>query len=375
MPRRETVSLPVIAPGNQRSLTAFHYGKPGARPKAYIQASLHADELPGMMCAAHLRPLLDAAEAEGRIQGEIILVPVANPIGLAQTLNGHHMGRFAFEEPGTNFNREWPHLAVGAAEHLGDASPTPDAVRQALKASVEDLPDLTENNAMRKQLLRWSIDSDYVLDMHCDQEALAHIYGLTEQSDDVSDLSAWIDAPILLMEELASGLAFDACNSAPWQELRDILGNADIPAACFAVTVEFRGQSDVTDAFGAADARGVFGFLTARGLISGDGGERQASPGKMAPLEATDVLKSPCGGLLAWKTALGATVAVGEVVCEVIDPLADDPTKARTPIISQAAGVLFSREMERLAHPGRSVGKVFGQEPLAHRTVGALLEN
>ena len=77
------------APGTQRELVSLHYGRPGSGPKVYIQASLHADELPGMLTAHHLRQQLDRLEAEGRIQGEIVLVPMANPIGLSQWLAGN----------------------------------------------------------------------------------------------------------------------------------------------------------------------------------------------------------------------------------------------------------------------------------------------
>lgn len=375
MPTTVTVDLPSPAPGTRRTLTAVRYGAPGARPKAYIQASLHADELPGMMCAHHLRPLLDAAEADGQIVGEIILVPVANPIGLAQTLAGNHLGRFAFEDPGTNFNRAWPELGAAAAAHLGQTPPTVETVRQALRAAVADLADATENDVMRKALLTWSIDSDIVLDMHCDLDAMAHIYGLSEQTASVESLSARIDAPVLLMEDLASGGAFDAANSGPWQDLRVRLDAPDLPAACFAVTVEFRGQQDVSDEQGASDARGIFEFLQEQGLIVGQPGPAPHSVGTTGPLEATDVLKAPVAGLIAWKRALGDTVAAGDVVAEIIDPLADDPAQARTPVVTQATGLFFTRAIDRLARPGASIGKVFGQEPLAHRTPGALLEN
>ena len=69
--------------GSRKNLVSFHYGTPGARPKVYIQASLHAEELPGMLVAHHLRSLLDRAEAAGALAGEVVLVPAANPIGVA----------------------------------------------------------------------------------------------------------------------------------------------------------------------------------------------------------------------------------------------------------------------------------------------------
>lgn len=72
-------------PGIARQLHSFHFGPRGAG-KVYIQASLHADELPGMLVAWHLKQRLGELEQQGRLRREIILVPVANPVGLEQVL-------------------------------------------------------------------------------------------------------------------------------------------------------------------------------------------------------------------------------------------------------------------------------------------------
>ena len=55
---KTVVSLPLPTQhlGTTRSITVHRYGSPAARPKAYIQAGLHADEIPGMLCAHHLPP-------------------------------------------------------------------------------------------------------------------------------------------------------------------------------------------------------------------------------------------------------------------------------------------------------------------------------
>lgn len=111
------IELPSPAPGTRRMLRVHRYGPPGARPKAYFQAALHADEIPGLLVAQHLLLGLQQAQAEGRISGEVVVVPVANPIGLGQHLNGRLLGRFDFESTG-NFNRGFPDLAAVAAERL-----------------------------------------------------------------------------------------------------------------------------------------------------------------------------------------------------------------------------------------------------------------
>ena len=62
----QTLNHPLISPtlGTARSLTSFHYGPSGGQ-KVYIQSSLHADELPGMLVSciaatrcAHMRRAL-----------------------------------------------------------------------------------------------------------------------------------------------------------------------------------------------------------------------------------------------------------------------------------------------------------------------------
>ncbi len=47
------VALIPMSPGTARSLTVHRFGAPGARPKAYLQAGVHADEIPGLLVLHH----------------------------------------------------------------------------------------------------------------------------------------------------------------------------------------------------------------------------------------------------------------------------------------------------------------------------------
>ncbi len=158
--------------GSHRTLTSFHFGAPGRGKKIYIQASLHAEELPGMLVAYHLRPMLEAAEAAGQIAGQIILVPVANPIGLAQRLDHKPMGRFELNTS-ENFNRHYPDLAAAVMPNvkgkLGtDGAANVATVRQAMASYLQQWAPATELQSMRKTLLTLAHDADIVLDLHCD---------------------------------------------------------------------------------------------------------------------------------------------------------------------------------------------------------------
>ena len=103
--------------GTAREIVSFHYGdgKPGQ--KIYLQASLHADELPGMLLLHHLRNRFAALELAGKIHGEIVVVPVANPVGLAQTMLHSQVGRFELAT-GENFNRHYQAMVPAIVDRV-----------------------------------------------------------------------------------------------------------------------------------------------------------------------------------------------------------------------------------------------------------------
>ena len=55
--------------GTEREIVSFHYGSEKSGQKIYIQASLHADELPGMLVAHHLRLRFAEIELANKIHG------------------------------------------------------------------------------------------------------------------------------------------------------------------------------------------------------------------------------------------------------------------------------------------------------------------
>jgi len=375
----ETIKLVSPSPGTTRALKVHRYGTSGAGPKAYFQAALHADEYPGLLVANHLIALLDAADAGGSINGEIVVVPIANPIGLGQNLNGMHVGRYEFSGGG-NFNRSWPDLSDAAYQAVkGKLGPNEEenvaVIRQALAAVVADLNVVTEFDGLRKALLSLSITADMVFDLHCDNESLMHVYSSIRHRDLVTELACDLAAPVILLESDPGGAPFDEANAGVWWKLKEKTGgDYPIPAPCFGVTVELRGRNDVYDDLAARDAAALFRYLQRRGVIAGDPGPLPKALGEATPLEGTDVIRAPAAGIVAYRKNLGDQVEAGDVIAEMIDLMADDPGQARTPIISKASGLFFARMNEKLVRPGAEICKVAGKEPLEHRKAGGLLE-
>jgi hypothetical protein len=374
--RISRLQAPITSPGTLSTLSVVHYGTPGARPKAYLQGSLHADEIPGMLVLEHLLRLLDAAAA--RIVGEVVVVPVANPLGLAQQISGRVLGRYALTGAG-NYNRLFPDLAEAAAVRLthalgSDPQANVAAVRTALRTALAAVPAHDETQWLRHTLLGLALDADIVLDLHCDCEALLHVYTGTPLWPGAADLSAQLGSHATLLAEASGGHPFDEAVAAPWWVLAARFAGHPIPPACLAATVELRGVMDVGDDLAGADARNLLAFLTRRGVLAGDAGALPEARCDATLLEAVDMVRAPVSGVVSRLVSVGARVEAGEVVAEIADPLALDAKQGqRVRVVSAASGVVFARTDQRIARCGEVLVKVAGREPLAHRRGAALL--
>ena len=351
--------------GSQRRLTAFSYGSEGTGPKVYLQAGLHADEMPGVLILQHLLPLLDAAEARGGIAGRIILVPVANPIGLAQWQFGRPLGRQDAESM-KNFNRFYPELDRLAGERLeGRLTASPDQnralIRAAFRAALAAETGRSDGEELRIALLSWSCDADYVLDLHCDHQAVMHLYASPARPDDTSALCRAVGARIALIQDVSGGNAFDEAHTVPWLRLRDRFGDRHpIPSGCFSATLEYRGQFDVSDELAAADARNLMAFLSHVGVVT-DWPDSPAHPdAQHLPLAGAAEVFAPAGGVVTWACPPGAEVAQGAVIGHVTDPVA----RTRHALTSPTDGVLFRQELWRSCLRGQGLAHVAGKKLL-----------
>jgi uncharacterized protein len=375
----ERIDLGSPSLGSTRHLVVHHYGRRGTRPKAYLQASLHADEIPPMLVQHHLIRLLDAADKAGTIRGEIVVVPVANPIGSGQVVNTTLAGRYD-TAGGGNFNRHWPDLFVGLEERVkgklgSDAAANVAVLRRAIGEGLAEMTGASQLTRKRLALARLAHDADFVFDLHCDSESLLHLYLSTVHWPEAADLSAEIGSRATMLCEDSGAASFDETFILPWTKLAAVLGaKYPIPAACLGATIEYRGQGDVSDALAEPDARALFRFFQRRGLIAGDPGPLPPALCEATRLEAVDVIRVEAPGVMAYRVELGEQVKKGQIIADLVDPMADDPSTARTPIATQADGLVLTRQYQKLVRPGDGIAKVVGREPLAYRK-GMLLED
>ena len=364
---------PLLSPslGSHKTLTSFHFGAPGSNTtglKVYIQASLHAEELPGMLTAHHLRSLLESAEADGLLRGEVVLVPVANPIGLAQRLDHKPMGRFELDTS-ENFNRNYPDLATAISAQvlpaLGhDAAANVRTVRAAIGQYLQDWKATTELQSLRRTLMQLAHDADYFLDLHCDCEGVLHFYCEEPCWPQLQALSRFLGSEATLIAKNSGGGPIDECLSGVWWQLAAQLraqGNsAPLPQGCCSTTIELRGELDVSHAWARSDAQAIGHFLQHICVLHMD--EKPTVPAPRCaptPLAGSETLRASGPGVLVFAAEPGQHMQPGDLVAEVIDPINNTTQR----VVAGVAGVLYARIRDRYVTAGCEIGKIAGATP------------
>jgi uncharacterized protein len=359
-------SIPLLSPavGTHRELTVFRFGPAQSEEKIYIQASLHADETPAMLAAVLLKRRLVELEAKGALAAQIVLVPVANPIGLSQYVLGQFVGRFELGS-GRNFNRHFlPFNAVidRAKESLGaDPLENRRIVRQLMHDELELHTPVNEFESLQHELLKLSFDADIVIDLHCSQEAAMHLYTNETGWAEFEPLARYLGSCASMLANDSGGQSFDEAHSLFWWQLQQALPSSKpVRTGTVAVTVECRGQRDVSYDVAQQDADALIDYLTRRGALRGEPKALPALLMPATPLAGSEQLYAPASGILVHRAEIGATVRAGEPLFDIIDPLTD----ATTTVVSRNEGVLYMRRAIRFVTAGAPLGRVTGTEPL-----------
>lgn len=357
---------PLISPvlGTQRHIDSFHFGSANKGKKIYIQASLHADELPGMLVAWKLKQRLIALEEQGYIKGEIVLVPMANPIGQNQHLMDVHLGRYELET-GQNFNRGYfdtfEEVVSRVEGKLGDdQEENKKLVRSTLREIMADWKVETEIHSQQKVLQSLSCDADIIIDMHCDFEAVQHIYSTYYSWGSIAPLAHYLNSKANLLADETGGKPFDSAFDMVWERLQAHFGDI-IPKGCQSITLELRGQADVYHGESDEDANALINYLRYLNIIT----DRPADilinePTPATDLAAVEPLKSNMGGVLVLCTEVGESVKTGQLIAEVINPITDEIQQIR----ASQPGLLFSRSLRRTATAGMLVAHVAGEKTI-----------
>lgn len=358
-------SHPLLSPaiGTHRELVSFHFGAARSREKIYIQASLHADETPAMLTTLLLKRRLLELERQGALNAEVVLVPVANPVGLAQYVLGQFVGRFDLAS-GKNFNRhffQFPKLVAQAREALG---PNPaENVRIIRRLIAEELAahkPLSEFESLQLSLLKLSFDADVVIDLHCSLEAAMHLYTSEAAWPQFEPLARYLGAQASLLATNSGGEAFDETHSLLWWRLQqEMPADKPVPNGAIAVTVECRGQRDVSYEAAQHDADAILDYLAWRKAVALEAKPLPPLPTAATPLAGSEQFYAPVSGILVHRAKIGDKISVGQPLFDIVDPLTDETTT----LTSNTEGVFYMRRAIRFVTAGAPLGRVTGARP------------
>jgi len=328
-------------------------GSDDGAPSAYLQAALHAGELPGVVAIHYLMPMLRKAEEEGRIRGAITVVPAANPIGRQQHVLGDLQGRFHVGTR-TNFNRGFP---------------LPANLAEAEAAKAETL-DHSIDDRLKRRLLGLSWGHDIVLDLHCDDEGVPYFYVPEQLWPAMADVASAMGVEAVVVWDKDTDGTFEGASLSPYLGEPAEIARFDRRAI---TTVEFRGLSDVYPEYAKRDAEGLYRVLVARGVVEDPSLPKPAPfAGVAAPIAHVEMVQTPVSGAILFEVTPGERVAKGQVLARIVRAPGeeDGAVEVRAP----QAGYVLTRVLKRLAKRGDDIVKLVGDGP-ADRTHFSTLED
>ncbi|MCX7304148.1 MAG: succinylglutamate desuccinylase/aspartoacylase family protein [Hyphomicrobiales bacterium] len=332
-------------------LTVFRFkGSSKNAPTAYIQAALHAGELPGVVAIHALMPMLRAAEAEGRIIGDITVVPAANPVGRAQYHFGDLEGRFHLGTR-TNFNRDFPLLE----------RPDRSALPPLTSASTVDV-------RLKRLLVELSMGHDIVLDLHCDDEGVPYLYVPAQLWPAMQDCAAAMGVDAVILWDGPSGAAFEEAAIHPWLQIPPAKAGFDRRVV---TTVELRGLADVYSGYAKSDAEGIYRLLATRGVVAD---AKVAKPKKFggiaAPIDHVELIAMPRAGAILFHVEPGQQVRKGAKLATIVHTPGEPD--GSLDLHAPQAGYVLTRVSKRSGRAGDDIIKLIGQTPSAKPKAGAL---
>ena len=325
--------------GDPVQVSAWRFEGASGGPKVHLQAGVHADEIAGMLVLHVLMQRLQVAEAQGRLKGQVTVVPQANPLGIGQFRQGRILGRY-HDATGHNFNRAFDQSAAMARPST--------CVQQ-----------------WQKKLVQLAAPADVMLDLHTDDEALPYLYVHRSFWPRGRELAAAMKMDVAIIWDDGGDGSFEETIIAPW--IRD-----GVTAGRMAATLELRGQGDVNDRFAEQDAEGLYNWLCSFGVI--DESVAFADwPVEVVEMGHMETILAPQPGVLIFEKELGDFVEEGQRFARILRT-PGDPT-SEVVLHAEQAGRLVTRYRDRLIAQGMGVAKFTGSRVSRHWSGGLLDPN
>ncbi|MCJ8318947.1 MAG: M14 family metallopeptidase [Colwellia sp.] len=298
-------------------------------PSVYIQANMHGAEVQGNAVIYQLLELLKNL----KINGDITLVPYANPVACNHKNGEYTLGRF---DPitGVNWNRMYHFdesvIEPFAEQHIGSSDSEIEAsFKQLMLTDIEQKLDhnifgLTTGQRIAYQLQRLAHQADLVLDLHTGPISSKHLYC----PEYCQESANYFDIPHTLIIPNDFDGALDEATFCPWWTLQEKFKNlgrdlslSDGVLNKESFTVELGSQEQIDLAEAHQDALGILSYLNYKGVLA-EQHAQEFIPQTMTRygcyLKDYKALYSPMGGMVDYLAEFGQLLAAGEPLVRIL---------------------------------------------------------
>jgi predicted deacylase len=325
--------------GNDFTVVTFRFGPLAGRPKIYIQAATHTSELVGALALDVLIDQLIDAERNGRVGGEVILVPFANPLGLTQSIAGAAVGRFDLQD-GVNFNSGWPSLRTSHPQGAQGGAPprSTEHIRADMAKVLSTAKAATALGRLRLRLLQEAYDADIALDLHCTPNSVAFAFMRSRHWPTHAPLAAALNLHWVLCVDNASATSFEDTLNEVWTAGDT---NPDLPGGCFACTIEMQNSGDFQEQQSIVNAAGLYRYLQHVGAVSGACTPLSRWNGCAVAHNEIVSVTSDRGGVVLLRVSSGDSVHEGQIVAQILEPAALQSRNRRRSLLAPCAGTVL----------------------------------
>jgi predicted deacylase len=324
---KEIMHVGEMASGAALTVPVYRLRGDSTAPSVYIQANMHGAEVQGNAVIFQLLELLKNTN----INGDITLVPYANPVGCNHKNGEYTLGRF---DPitGVNWNRMY-HFDEGiikpfVRECIGKNDETIEAnFKKLMIDNIEEKLDhniygLTTGQRIAYQLQRLAHQADYVLDLHTGPISSKHLYC----PEYAKNSAQYFDIPHTLFIPNDFYGALDEATFCPWWKLQEgfaelgidffINGSSTINKESF--TVELGSQEQIDLDVALEDAKSIMNYLQYKNVINSTQYQPQSMTRYGCFLKNYKAFYSPMGGMVDYLAEFGKPLAAGEPLARIL---------------------------------------------------------
>ena len=323
---KEVMSVGELASGAQLTVPVYRIKGSSNYPSVYIQANMHGAEVQGNAVIFQLLEILKNTH----VQGNITLVPYANPVGCNHKNGEYTLGRF---DPitGVNWNRMYHFdeslITPFIAQYKDESSLIiQKEFKQRLITSLDEKLQhnnygITTGQRIAFQLQRLAYQADIVLDLHTGPISSKHLYC----PEYAQGSASFFNIPhTILIPNVFSG-ALDESTFCPWWSLQEALnaeGNSfsitsnECVKESFTVELGSQEQIDLAEAY--QDALGILTYLQHKNVV--ELGTLQ--PDKMTRyacyLKDYKAIYSAMGGMVDYLAEFGQPLIAGQSLAQIL---------------------------------------------------------